>query len=90
MNSFLKHTNQLHNNQFVFRSKFGTIDALISVVDSIRYNLNKPEISTHAIFLDLKKAFDTVDQSIIVEKFWRMGFRGLDNTLLKNHLTNRE
>ena len=55
MTSFPKHTNQLHNNQFGFRSKMGTIDALISVVDSIRNNLNKPAISTHAIFLDLKK-----------------------------------
>ena len=90
MTSFLKHTNQLHKNQFGFRSKLGTIDAWISVVDSIRYNLNKPAISTHAIFLDLKKAFDTVDHSILLEKLWRMGFRGLINTLLKNNLTNRK
>ena len=88
--SFLKHTNQLHNNQFGFRSKPGTIDDLISVVDSIRYNLNKPAISTHAIFLDLKKAFDTVDHSILAEKLWRMGFRGAINALLKSYLTNRK
>ena len=54
MTSFLKHTNQLHNNQFGSRSKLGTIDALISAVYLIRYNLNKPATSTHAIFLDLK------------------------------------
>ena len=90
MTSFLKHTNQLHNNQFGFRSKLGTIDALTSVVDSIRYSLNKPAISTHAIFLDLKKAFDTVDHSIFVEKLWRMGLRGPINTLLKSYLTNRK
>ena len=90
MTSFLKHTNQLHNNQFGFRSKLGTIDALISVVDSIRYNLNKPEISTHTIFLDLNKAFDTVDHSILLEKLWRIGFRGPINTLLKSYLTNRK
>ena len=64
MTSFLKITNQLHNNQFDFRSKLGTIDALISVVDSIRYNLKKPATPTHAIFLDLKKAFDTVENGI--------------------------
>ena len=90
MTTFLTHTNQLHNYQFGFRSKSGTIEALISVVDSIRYNLNKPAISTPAIFLDLKKAFDTVDHSILVEKLWRMGFRGPLNTLLKSYLTNRK
>ena len=90
MISFRTHTNQLHNNQFGFRSKLGTIEALISVVDSIRYNLNKPAISTHAIFLDLKKAFDTVDHSILVEKLWRKGFRGPINNLLKSYLTKRK
>ena len=90
MTSFHKHTDQLHNNQFGFRSKLGTIDALISVVDSIRYNLNKPAISTPAILLDLKKALDTVDHSILVERLWRMGFRGPINTLLKSYLTNRK
>ena len=90
MTSFLKQTNQLHNNQFGFRSKLDTIDAWISVVDSIRYNLNKPALSTHAIFLDLKKAYEKVDHSILVEKLWRMGFRGPINTLLKSYLTNRK
>ena len=90
MTSFLKQKFQLHNNQFHFRSKLDTIDALISAVDSIRYNLNKPAASTHAIFLDMKKAFDTLDHSILVEKLWRMGFRGPINTLLKSYLTNRE
>ena len=52
MISFLKHANQLHNNHFGFRSKLGTIDAFISVVDSIRYNINKPATSTYAIFLN--------------------------------------
>ena len=90
MTSFLNFTNQLHNNQYRFRSKLGTIDALISVVDSLRYNLNKPEHSTHANFLDFKKAFDTVDQSVLVEKLSKMGFRRPINTLLKSYLTNRK
>ena len=53
-------------------------------------NLHKPAASTHAIFLDLKKAFDTVDHSILAEKLWRMGFGGPTNTLLKSYLTKRE
>ena len=49
MTSLLKHTNQLHNNQFGFRSKLGTI-----VEDSIRYNLNKTATTKHAVFPALK------------------------------------
>ena len=40
--------------------------------------------------MDLKKAVDTVDHSFLVEKLWRMGFRGPIITLLKSYLTNRE
>ena len=90
MTSFLKHTNQLHNNPFSFRSKLGTLYALISVVDSIKYILNKPATSTHALFLDLKKTFDTVDHSILLEKLWIMRYRGPINTLLKIYLANIE
>ena len=90
MTSFLNYTNQLHNNQYGFRSKLGTIDALTSVVDSIRHNLNKPARSTRANFLEFNKAFDTVDHSVLVEKSWRMGFRGHINTLLQNYLTKRK
>ena len=56
--------------------------------DSIRCNLNKSAISTHTIFLDLKKAFDTVDHSILVKILWRKGFCGLINTLLKSYPAN--
>ena len=76
MTSFLKHTNQLHNNEFGFRSKLGTIDALT--------------FSTNAIFLDFKEVFDTADHTILVEKLRIMGFHGPVKTLIKSNLTNKE
>ena len=89
MTSFLKHINQLHNNQFDFQPKLGSMDVLISVVDSIRYNLKNSATSTHAIVLDLEKSFDKVDLSILKERLWRMGFRGHINNLLKK-LSNKQ
>ena len=73
--SFLKQPNQLHNHQFGFRSKLGTIEAFISVVDSI---LNQLQIEQTSNFdtcnlSGLKKAFDTVDHSFLVKKIVENG-----------------
>ena len=41
-------------------------------------------------FVDLKKAFDTIDHSILLTKLDLYGFRGITNTLLQSYLTNRK
>ena len=42
-----------------------------------------------SIFLDLKKAFDTVNHDILLKQFEYYGFRGKSMTLLKSYLSNR-
>ena len=42
-----------------------------------------------ALFLDFKKAFDTVDFDILIIKLEKYGFRGKFLNLLQNYLTNR-
>ena len=42
-----------------------------------------------ALFLDFKKAFDTVDHDILIIKLEKYGFRGKFLNLLQNYLTNR-
>ena len=42
------------------------------------------------VFIDLKKAFDTVDHELLVEKLKVYGIRGVANKWLQNYLTNRK
>ena len=46
--------------------------------------------SSCCIFLDLKKAFDTLDHVILLSKLESFGFRGRVLTLLKSYLNNRK
>lgn len=42
------------------------------------------------IYIDLKKAFDTVDIEILLDKIWKMGFRGVCYRLLKTYSKGRK
>ena len=60
-------------------------------LDKIYAALNKP-VPEYAlgIFIDLKKAFDTCDDNIILSKLSHFGFRGVAYTWFKNYLQNRK
>ena len=45
---------------------------------------------TIGVFIDLKKAFDTVDHSIIVTKLDHYGIRGVAQKWLSSYLENRK
>lgn len=86
--SFLNHNDFFYKFQYGFRSKSSTGTATVELVDKILNALDKGEVVT-GIFLDLAKAFDTVDHKILVKKLEIAGIRGTALNLFQNYLTDR-
>ena len=55
-------------NQFAFRPKNSTVDVLVPTTETIRHVVTHSYEPPVAVFLDLKKAFVTVDLSILIKK----------------------
>ena len=64
LENYLETNNILHKNQFGFRRKVSTCTALLQLVDKISTSIDKRK-TTIGVFIDLAKAFDTVDHQIL-------------------------
>ena len=71
-------------NQFGFRQGHSTYMALLRLVNDITEELDKGNCSI-GIFIDLSKAFDTVDHKLLLTKMKHYGIRG--NALLGSLIT---
>ena len=86
---FLNDNNSIYPLQFGFRQKFSTTHALISLTEDIRKNLDEGNIGC-GIFVDLQKAFDTVEHDILLAKLEHYGICGLANEWFRSYLSNRK
>lgn len=86
--SFLEENNLLSTNQFGFIKNKSTDDAIFQLTSNLYKALDDSEKAL-AIFLDLAKAFDTVNHSILLSKMETLGIRGLPLSLFKNYLSSR-
>ena len=75
-------------NQFGLREKHSKMHATLLITDNVRIAKEDGQFSC-GIFLDLSKAFDTVDRSILIRKLGHCGICGIANDWFTSYVHNR-
>ena len=87
--SHVEDKNIVYDRQFGFRKRHSTVDAIVNFTGEVLQTFDSPDNKVIALFVDLKKAFDTVSHEILLGKLKKMGIDGIELKWLKSYLENR-
>ena len=87
--TYFDDNNLLSEQQYGFRANLSAELAAVKLVDYIKYSIDRK--CTHVIiYIDLSKAFDTLNFDILLYKLQYYGIRVIALKLLKSYISNRK
>ena len=86
--NFIETHKLLYQYQFCFRRNHSTFMALVILLENITTALDNTEFAV-CILIDFRKAFDTVEHSILLDTLYHYGIRGNALQWFNSYLTNR-
>ena len=88
LRSYCEKNGIFFSSQFGFTDNCSTQHAILDILNKIQSKIDAKLFSC-GIFIDLKKAFDTVDHSILLHKLNQYGVREIINTWFSSYLSKR-
>ena len=86
---FLNDNNELYHSQYGFRSKHSCENAISDLISQVLKNQQQNKY-TAALFLDLSKAFDTLNHDLLLQKLEIYGVRGIALDWFRSYLNGRK
>ena len=86
---YIQQTFKFDSYQYGFQKKSSTLDTNVDFLEYITTELDKKK-HVAVVFIDLKKAFDTVNIELMLDKMHKMGIRGVAYQLMKSYSTGRQ
>lgn len=85
---FLTSNKLLFEKQYGFRPGASTLSASIDLITYLKNNIDQKKVAL-GVFIDLRKAFDTISHKLLLQKLQNMGIGGSVLKMLESYLTNR-
>ena len=86
---YLEKNNLLSKNQHAYRKQHSTVTCLMEVINHV-YNLLENKKYTAIASLDLSKAFDSINHSLLLKKLSKLGLKREAVLYIKSYLLNRK